>query len=162
MSFAGKALLEDAAKFRVDLARSIKTCTVHSEDGGAFLPVYGELNATPPVNMHVDAASSYGAPICQSVCLSASLHQACMLLLCWLCRLILWCAVACGLLCSELPFPLRANVDGGVNPAEGRDGLLAAPPQCKGWALGWTIEIRGSFRRHANCGAVETSFGAIF
>ena len=28
-------------------------------EGGAFLPVYGELNATPPVNMHVDAKSSY-------------------------------------------------------------------------------------------------------
>ena len=55
----GQALVADAAKFRVDLARSIKTCTVRTADGGAFLPVYGTLNATPPVNMHVDAASSY-------------------------------------------------------------------------------------------------------
>ena len=47
----GKALLADAAKFRVDLARSIKAVTVATVDGGQYLPVYAMLNTTPPVNM---------------------------------------------------------------------------------------------------------------
>ena len=45
------ALLADAAKFRVDLARSIKAVTVATVDGGQYLPVYAMLNTTPPVNM---------------------------------------------------------------------------------------------------------------
>ena len=55
----GKALLADAVKYRVDLARSIKVVTVAMVDGGQFLPVFAMLNATPPVNMHATKDSSY-------------------------------------------------------------------------------------------------------
>jgi|EP01047_Picozoa_sp_COSAG01_P071821 hypothetical protein len=47
----GKLLLADAARFRVDLARSIEAVTVTTADGGQYLPVFATLNATPPVNM---------------------------------------------------------------------------------------------------------------
>lgn len=63
----GKALLADAAKFRVDLARSIKAVTVTTVDGGQYLPVYAMLNTTPPVNMVREMSSFRRIPHKRSV-----------------------------------------------------------------------------------------------